>query len=55
MLFRKIREFLKKDDSHEFKPILSEIEEEPESPLGLFTFWTIVVINSNFNCMAYNR
>lgn len=44
MLLKKFKEFLNKDDSHEFKPILSEIEEEPESPLGLFTFWTIVLL-----------
>jgi len=44
MFIEKIKELLKKDDSYEFKPILSEIEEEPESPLGLFTFWTIVIL-----------
>jgi len=42
--FKKIKEFLNKDDSHEFKPLLSEIEEEPESPIGLFTFWTVVAL-----------
>ena len=30
------------NDSYEFKPLLSEIEESPVSPLGRFTFWTIV-------------
>lgn len=44
MFLKKIKELMKKDDAHEFKPILSEIEDEPESPLGLFTFWTIVVL-----------
>ena len=44
MLLEKIKQLLKKDDSCEFKPILSEIEEEPESPLGLFTFWTIIAL-----------
>ena len=44
MLMKKLKELLNKDDSHEFKPILSEIEDEPESPLGLFTFWTIVAL-----------
>lgn len=32
------------DDSHEFKPVLSEIEDSPVSPLGQFTFWIIVSI-----------
>ena len=30
------------NDSYEFKPLLSEIEESPVSPLGRFTFWTVV-------------
>ena len=38
----KIKDILKCDDSHEFKPLLSEIEDSPASPLGLFMFWTIV-------------
>lgn len=29
------------NDSYEFKPLLSEIEESPVSPLGRFTFWVI--------------
>lgn len=32
------------NDSYEFKPLLSEIEEAPVSPLGRFTFWTIVFL-----------
>lgn len=44
MLADKIKELIEKDDSHEFKPTLTEIEDEPASPLGLFTFWTVVVI-----------
>ena len=39
-----INKFLKIDDSHEFKPVLSEIEDSPVSPLGRFTFWIIVAI-----------
>lgn len=31
-----------KDDSHEFLPIISEIEEAPLNPLGRMTFWIIV-------------
>jgi hemolysin D len=34
-------------DSHEFKPILTEIEEAPVNPLGRFTFWLLVVIVSS--------
>ena len=33
----------KEDDSHEFKPILSEIEEKPLNPLGTTIFWIIIV------------
>ena len=33
-----------KDDSHEFLPIISEIEEEPLNPLGRTTFWIIVTL-----------
>ncbi len=40
----KAGELLKGDDSHEFKPLLSEIEDRPASPLGLFVFWTIVAL-----------
>lgn len=29
------------NDSYEFKPLLSEIEDSPVSPLGRFTFWVI--------------
>ncbi len=32
----------RKDDSHEFKPLLVEIEERPPNPLGRFIFWTII-------------
>lgn len=38
----KIGNFINKDDSHEFKPLLSEIEDSPASPIGLFIFWTVV-------------
>jgi len=41
-LIEKVRNVLKGDDSHEFKPLLSEIEDRPASPLGLFVFWTVV-------------
>jgi hemolysin D len=44
MMIDKILNLINKDDSHEFKPTLSEIEDSPESPLGLFTFWTIVAL-----------
>lgn len=36
------RLFSKKDDSHEFKPLLVEIDEEPQNPLGRIIFWTIM-------------
>ncbi len=40
----KVIKLLQGDDSHEFKPLLSEIEDRPPSPLGLFMFWTIVAL-----------
>lgn len=36
--------FLEKDDSHEFLPIISEIQEEPINPLGRTTFWIIITL-----------
>ena len=40
-----ISEKIKKiNDSYEFKPLLSEIEESPLSPLGHFTFLTIIAL-----------
>jgi len=32
-----------KDDSHEFKPLLAEIVDEPVNPLGRIIFWIIVL------------
>lgn len=32
------------NDAYEFKPLLSEIEDSPVSPLGRFTFWTITIL-----------
>jgi hemolysin D len=31
-------------DSHQFKPLLAEIEDEPLSPLGRITFWIVITI-----------
>jgi hemolysin D len=33
---------LKKDDTHEFKPTMAEIEEKPANPLGKLIFWIII-------------
>jgi len=43
-MINKLLNLINKDDAHEFKPTLSEIEDSPASPLGLFTFWTIVAL-----------
>lgn len=45
-MIKLLDKFLKtdKDDSHEFLPIISEIEEEPLNPLGRTTFWIIVTL-----------
>ncbi len=34
--------FQQNDDSHEFKPLLAEIEDEPINPLGRVVFWIII-------------
>lgn len=34
--------YFNKDDSHEFKPIMAEIEDEPVNPLGRITFWIVI-------------
>ena len=34
----------KSDDSNEFKPVLSEIEDSPVSPLSQWTFWLVILI-----------
>lgn len=39
-----VKKLINMDDSHEFKPVLSEIEDSPVSPLGRCTFWVIVSI-----------
>ena len=39
-----VKKIINMDDSHEFKPVLSEIEDSPVSPLCQFTFWIIVSI-----------
>jgi len=45
-MLTKIRKIIsdKLNDSYEFKPLLSEIEQSPSSPLGHFTFWTITAL-----------
>lgn len=37
-----LKRLCKRGDSHEFKPLLIEIEEEPQNPLGRMIFWTIM-------------
>jgi hemolysin D len=41
-MFHKI--FQKREDSHEFKPLLVEIEQTPAAPLGRIMFWTILFL-----------
>jgi len=43
-LLTKIKNFIlpKEDDSHEFKPILAEIEDRPLNPIGNTVFWLII-------------
>lgn len=37
-------QIFKQSDNHEFKPILSEIEESPCSPLGRIIFWLVISV-----------
>ena len=39
-----LNRFLEKDDSHEFKPVLAEIEDSPDNPLGKAIFWIVIFI-----------
>jgi hemolysin D len=41
MRFR-LFDFFRKDDAHEFKPTMAEIEDRPTSPLGRTIFWVVV-------------
>ena len=41
-------QLLKKEDLHEFKPILAEIEEDPGNPLGAVTFWLVISVVAFF-------
>ena len=43
-MIKLLDKFLQKDDSYEFLPIISEIEEEPINPLGRTTFWIIITL-----------
>ena len=54
----KIKELLlfKNDDSHEFKPILSEIQDAPINPIGHTIFWLIIsFIIIAFSWMYFGR
>ncbi len=42
--FKFLKRLIRKEDSHEFKPILAEIEESPASPLALTTFWIVLSV-----------
>lgn len=41
------------DDSHEFKPLLTEIEESPDSPLSRIIFWIIIFVILFFGIWSY--
>ena len=41
-----------KNDTHEFRPLLAEIEEDPGSPLGPLTFWLVVGVFAFFVAWA---
>lgn len=39
-----LQQLITLDDSHEFQPLLGEIEHAPVSPLGRITFWIIIAL-----------
>ena len=39
-----VKKIFQTDDAHEFKPVLSEIEDAPVSPVGRLTFWIVTAI-----------
>jgi len=43
----------RESDSHEFKPILTEIEESPVSPLGRIIFWIVILVILFFGIWMY--
>lgn len=43
----------RKDDAHEFKPTMAEIEEQPTSPLKRVVFWVIVAVMVFFSTWMY--
>jgi hemolysin D len=50
---KRLRQGFHKDDLHEFKPALVEIEERPASPLGRVVFWTVVATMAFFAAWMY--
>lgn len=44
MVKKLLRKIGVEDDSHEFRPLLSEIEERPVNPLGRLLFWIVVFL-----------
>ena len=48
-LFKKLEE----NDSHEFKPLLVEIEDRPVNPLGRAIFWIIILTILFFSIWLY--
>lgn len=43
----------KADDSHEFKPVLAEIEDAPLNPIGNTIFWIIIIFMLIAGCWMY--
>ena len=41
-MWRKVLDYFRRDDSHEFKPTLAEIEDKPAHPLGKILFWIVI-------------
>lgn len=52
-MWRKLLDFFQKDDAHEFKPTMAEIEEKPVHPLGKIVFWVVVATMLFFSLWSY--
>ncbi len=54
-IFKIVRDFFNKteNDSHEFKSLLTEIEEEPLNPLGGAVFWLVISFIAAAICWMY--
>lgn len=49
----KLLDYFQKDDAHEFKPTMVEIEEKPAHPLKKIVFWIVIMVMLFFSTWFY--